>query len=276
MPELPEVETVARGLHRYVTGGTVARATCRRADIMRRGSLRLRRLEGGTVAGVERIGKNIAVRFDSRLTLVVNLGMTGRLLYSETGRFPREYAGRHLHMLLHFTAGGEMRYHDPRRFGSLLVTDREEIASLLGLGKDPFQMSPREFHALLRGRRAPVKSILLNQKLISGMGNIYIDEALFRAGIDPAAPANAAAGRSGELLQAARAILRRAIRAGGTTVRDFRNAEGANGYFQRELVVYGRAGEPCIRCGSPLVRTVVAGRGTHFCPSCQPPAARDG
>jgi formamidopyrimidine-DNA glycosylase len=270
MPELPEVETVARGLDRYIPGRIVERTVVRRRDILRRISLPASRLIGVEILRVERVGKNVVVRCGAGLSMVVNLGMTGRLLFSETGRFPAEYSGRHLHLRICFKPGGELRYHDPRRFGSILITGHDDIAGLLGLGEDPFQMRTQSFRTLLSRRRAAVKSILLNQKFISGMGNIYIDEALFYAGIHPAAPGERAARRARELLMAARTVLRRAIRSGGTTVRDFRSADGSNGYFQHKLAVYGRDGESCLRCGSVIRKIRVSGRGTHFCPACQP------
>ena len=270
MPELPEVETVARGLDRYVPGRIVERVVVRRRDIFRPASMRGKVLEGVKILHVERVGKNIVVRCSAGLSMVVNLGMTGRLLFSESGIFPDEFSSRHLHVRILCTAGGELWYHDPRRFGSILITSEHDIARLLGLGEDPFEMKTKTFRTLLSRRRAPIKSLLLNQKLISGMGNIYIDEALFYAGVHPSIPARKAAPRARELLSAARTILRRAIRSGGTTVRDFRTADGSNGYFQQKLAVYGRDGDSCVRCKSVIRKIRVAGRGTHFCPACQP------
>lgn len=269
MPELPEVETVVRGLARCVRDLTIEEAVVMRRDILRPGSLDQTVLAGARVAGVERAGKNVVLRLTPRMAVVVNLGMTGKLLFHGPGGCSSVHREPHLHAAIRFSSGGVLCYHDARRFGSILITRSRDIPAHLRIGQDPFRMGARDFHELLKGRRATIKAVLLNQKHISGLGNIYVDEALFRAGVHPATPSWDAAKRARLILTAARTVLKRAIRRGGTTVRDYRTHDGSIGSFQHELAVYGRTGRPCIRCGTPIQKTIVAGRGTHFCPVCQ-------
>jgi formamidopyrimidine-DNA glycosylase len=267
MPELPEVETVARGLAGPLAGRTVERATLRRRDLYRGKSLSLRRLAGSKIAGVERIGKAILFRTAPPApVLVVHLGMTGRLTLTDAAGTGRP---RHRHAVLTLDDGRRLEYVDPRRFGFLWVGACDDLGRQLNIGPDPFQLSARELERRLAGRRAPVKSLLLDQRLVSGIGNIYADELLFRAGVHPLTPGGAAAGRAGDLLREARRVLRRAIRHGGTTLRDYRRADGSTGAFQARLAVYGRQGAPCIRCGGAVCRIVIGARSAHFCPHCQ-------
>jgi formamidopyrimidine-DNA glycosylase len=227
------------------------------------------------VRAVERLGKAILFRIegargDERL-LVVHLGMTGRLSVVPSGA----EGGRHLHARITFDDGTELRYHDPRRFGYVHAGPSAQVIAALGIAPDPFQIDAATLATRLAGRTAPVKALLLDQRLVSGVGNIYADEALHLARVHPLTPGGRAAGKSERLLAALRTVLACAIRAGGTTLRDYRRLDGSNGDFQRRLAVYGREGEACPRCGARIRRAVVAGRGTHFCPRCQrPPRAR--
>jgi formamidopyrimidine-DNA glycosylase len=272
MPELPEVETIVRALARSVRDLTVETVSILRGDILRGGSLSGSSLAGARVAGVERVGKNVVLLFEPPASLVINLGMTGRLLFHAPGERAARVPVPHRHAAIRFSNGGALCYHDARRFGSLLITKRLDIAVLLGIGKDPFQMSARELRGILAKRNAPVKAVLLDQKAVSGLGNIYADETLYRARVHPATRARKAAEHAGVILSSARAVLRRAIRRGGTTLRDYRTPDGSKGSFQHELAVYGRTGQPCTGCGAAIQKTIIAGRGTHFCPSCQRPA----
>jgi len=270
LPELPEIETIASGLARCLPGLSVRSAILRRDDILRRGSLKAKVLEGWLVSSVERVGKNIAIRFGSGYALVVNLGMTGRLIYkpfsAKDPRFPRS----HMHAVLHLSDDSELRYYDARRFGFMYITQGGDIATELGVGKDPFEITSKELAEILASRNATVKSILLNQSVIAGLGNIYVDETLFGARIHPLTGSSEAGKYASLILSSARRILKRAIKARGTTIRDYRSIDGSSGTFQRSLKVYGRQGKECERCGSNIVKINVAGRGTHFCPNCQP------
>jgi formamidopyrimidine-DNA glycosylase len=270
MPELPEVETIVRGLREPLLGRKVLRARLRHASLYRRGSLRVSRLVGLTIAGVERVGKNAVFRLAPRGIMTVNLGMTGRLVLAAPGHEEREPA-KHLHGRFVLDGGTELRYYDPRRFGYLYLTESDDIRDDLDIGPDPFELSPggEELVLALRKRHASIKSILLNQRLVSGIGNIYADETLFAVRIDPRTPAGDVTDRLRPLLTAARAVLRHAIAHGGSTVRDYRRADGSRGEFQHHHAVYGREGKPCFVCGKAIKRIVLAGRSSHFCPICQ-------
>ncbi|MDH4038226.1 MAG: bifunctional DNA-formamidopyrimidine glycosylase/DNA-(apurinic or apyrimidinic site) lyase [Candidatus Krumholzibacteria bacterium] len=291
MPELPEVETVVRELAPVLPGRTVVRARLTAPDLYRRGSLRVGTLAGARIEGVERFGKAIMMRLQAgragvvdgapaasgggviddrtrELFLVVHLGMTGKLLFAADARqVPRE---AHLHARILFADGSELRYVDPRRFGYFFVGDGAAVAASFDFGPDPFAMRPRELARRLSGRRAPLKALLLDQRIVSGLGNIYVDELLFATRIHPLTPGDAAVAQAARLLRAARVILERAIAASGTTIRDYRRPDGSSGAFQLRLSVYGREGKACRRCRTVIERIEVSQRGTHLCPRCQP------
>jgi formamidopyrimidine-DNA glycosylase len=272
MPELPEVETIARGLCESLVGRTIVRASLRAPDLYRRGSRRIAWINGCRVRGVSRLGK--AIHFDllsyhrHERVLIVHLGMTGRFgFYVSRNDEPRGV--RHRHGRWAFSDGSVLHYVDPRRFGFWWLGHPSEVAGALGIGPDPFQMKPRALERVLSGRTASIKSLLLNQRLISGLGNIYVDELLFAAGIHPGAAGGEVVDRAGDILSCARRVLRRAIKWNGTTFRDYRTPDGARGSFQLRLSVYGREGETCRKCGNQIEKLLVAGRGTHVCPRCQ-------
>jgi formamidopyrimidine-DNA glycosylase len=226
-------------------------------------------LSGTRIDAVRRVGKHIV--FDlavpggappERRQWIVHLGMTGRMLVTEAG----EELPKHTHAVARLRSGRELRFIDPRRFGRLAVV-REEFT---GPGSEPLSISEEDFIGLFRGRKTPIKAALLNQKLLHGVGNIYADEALFRAGIRPRRRAGALT--RAELLRlrkGLREVLKEAIRLGGSSVSDYVDAEGEEGFFQLQHRVYLRGGEPCLVCGTPIKRIVLAGRGTHYCPKCQ-------
>jgi formamidopyrimidine-DNA glycosylase len=280
MPELPEVETVVVELARVLPGRTISRASLSARDLVRRGSRPVGTLAGARIVGVVRRGKAIRIRTERNgdpLELVVHLGMTGQLSWRDiaasAGSASRPTRARrepHLHARLHFDDGSELVYIDPRRFGYFFVGAPDAVTATLPIGPDPFDMRAPALAKALAGRHAPIKSLLLNQRIMSGMGNIYVDEALFVAGIHPLTAGARAAPHAATILSSARRILTRAIRSGGTTIRDYRRSDGSSGTFQGRLAVYGRDGEPCLRCGTPVERIVVSQRGTHFCPRCQP------
>lgn len=269
MPELPEVETIVRCLRRPLGARTVLRASLRPEALYRRGSLRVGALAGRKFAKVERVGKNAVFRFDPPAVMVVNLGMTGQLLlHPSCGCLP-EASVRHLHGRFVLDDGTELRYYDVRRFGFIFVTRESDVFSALGIGPDPFDADPLYLVKKLRGREAAIKTLLLDQRILSGIGNIYADETLFDARIHPRRSGGRVARRSEILLLSARKVLTSAIGHKGSTIRDYRRPDGSRGGFQHLHAVYGREGEPCVRCGAPIRKIVLGGRGTHFCPSCQ-------
>jgi formamidopyrimidine-DNA glycosylase len=275
MPELPEVETILRGLAEHALGRRVTAVEVRnRAVIMGAAADFVRNIAGKLIAGLERKGKVLAVRLSGKNPevpryLVVRLGMTGQVTVT-----PREAPLEpHTHVRLALGAGNEeLRFRDVRRFGRLRCCTRRELEAVFArLGPDAREITEEQFLAALRGRRGAIKNWLINQAFLSGVGNIYADEALFAARIHPLTPAGylplAAARR---LHRGVKRILDRAIAWGGTSVRDYRNAEGRPGDFLSELRVYQRTGEPCRRCRRPIRRLVISGRSSHFCPHCQP------
>ncbi|HEX5130997.1 MAG TPA: bifunctional DNA-formamidopyrimidine glycosylase/DNA-(apurinic or apyrimidinic site) lyase [Candidatus Krumholzibacteria bacterium] len=274
---MPEVENVVRRLAPVLPGREVTRARLTAPDLYRRDSRQIGTLVGVRLTVVERMGKAILIRgrrADGKraddVHVVVHLGMTGKLLW-----VPRTAPLEpHAHARIFFAGGGELRYVDPRRFGYFFIGDRRAIDASFDMGPDPFAMKAGELARALAGRRAPLKALLLDQRVVAGLGNIYVDELLFRCGIHPRTAGADAARDAARLLRAARVILKRAIESGGTTIRDYRRPDGSSGQFQRRLAVYGREGEGCLRCGSAVEKIVLAQRGTHFCPRCQPEVIR--
>jgi formamidopyrimidine-DNA glycosylase len=274
MPELPEVETIVRELREPLLGRRVSRARLRYASLYRRGSLRVTWVAGRVIAAVERTGKNAVFQLEPCGVMTVNFGMTGRLAISTPdleGGEGRAASRKHLHARFVLDGDIELHYYDPRRFGYIYITEADDIRDDINIGPDPFEMSSggEELGRRLRGRRAPIKSILLDQQLVSGIGNIYADETLFAARIDPRTPAGDVVDRLRPLLIAARRVLKHAIAHGGSTVRDYRRPDGSRGGFQQHHAVYGRKDEPCIVCGNAIERIVLTGRSSHFCPVCQ-------
>jgi formamidopyrimidine-DNA glycosylase len=276
MPELPEVETIRRGLEPLVIGLRIAAVTVRDRRLRTPVAVRsLGRLRGARLLAVHRRSKYLLLHTDAGLSLLLHLGMTGRVWVTDAGRPARP----HEHVVFAFEGGREMRFADPRRFGMVAVvrTDRlERHPSLRGLGPEPIGdgLDPAAlaeiFWCETRRRKKPVKNFLMDARTIAGVGNIYACEALFRAGLHPKrAVGRIARARWGRLVDAVRAVLGEAIEAGGTTLRDFHNAEGEAGYFSVQLRVYDREGKACPRCRSPIRRVVLAGRATFYCPRCQ-------
>jgi formamidopyrimidine-DNA glycosylase len=273
MPELPEVETIRTGLAPLLEGRRLERVAILDPRLTRPEDPAevASRLEDERVVRVARRGKYVVVRFESGRSLLVHLRMTGTLLIGRNGNLPED---PYVRAVLSLDNGSEVLYRDVRRFGTWLLLEPEELAPYLEarLGEEPLG---REFTAAhlarrLANRRAPIKAALLDQRTVAGMGNIYADEALWRARIDPRRPAGElSAADTTRLHRAIRDALRLGIRRQGATLSDYRTATGARGRMQREFQVYGRAGEPCPRCGTLIAKTWTAGRGTSFCPSCQ-------
>jgi formamidopyrimidine-DNA glycosylase len=285
MPELPEVETIARGVDVRVRGARILHAWfgSHREPFKTPASQQHQGLEGRIILGVERVGKhivcNLGVPNDSFPKMqskpeaylpsaqwIVHLGMTGRLLVTT----PEAPVAPHTHARLTLASGGELRFVDPRRFGRLEFRDLGRIAGFGAPGSEPLIIQSADFAALFRGRRLAIKAALLNQTLLAGVGNIYADESLFRAGLRPRRPAGRLTRPQLERLRLAlQEVLQHAIRLGGSSVSDYVDAEGVRGFFQLEHCVYQRTGEPCRVCKTPIKRIIVAGRSTHYCPDCQ-------
>jgi formamidopyrimidine-DNA glycosylase len=292
MPELPEVETVANGVHARVHGRRIVSVwTSGKPQTFKSPEAEIAdALSGATIENVRRVGKTIvmtvvrpgAKKQSSQIEFLIHLGMTGRLLVSQA-EVPLP---PHTHAVLALSDGREVRFVDPRRFGRLSIhhsggsgsRDRKREAAgedqaargYTGPGREPLTISLEDFVALFRGRKTPIKAALLNQSLLHGVGNIYADESLFRAGIRP----RRQAGRLtrvelGRLRKALVEVLRHAIKLGGSSVSDYVDADGVRGFFQLQHKVYMRTGQPCLVCGTAIKKITIAGRSTHCCPDCQ-------
>ena len=274
MPELPEAETIVRGLRPAIVGRTIRATEAIHLDVLRQPRRRFAdRVRGRTVIGVERRGKNVLIRLDEDRVVAVNLGMTGRLLpVLEGGARPRDSS--HPAVRFRFQGGGALVFDDTRRFGTVeCLSAAEWRERSLRMGPEPLELSftAEALHASLAASRAPVRSWLLDQRKVAGVGNIYANEALHRAGIHPERLARTVDRKhAGALHRGIRRVLQAAIDNGGTTIRDYRTASGDSGRYARRLRVYGRDGEPCGRCGSEIRRIVFGGRSAFFCPGCQP------
>ena len=269
MPELPEVETIARGLANKIVGKTIARVDVawKPIAVAPKGVRFARALEGERIVRSWRRGKYVVLDLASGRRLVTSLRMTGRLIVRAAGDGPYPYA----HVVLHFTDGTHLVFSEMRKFGRMrLVEPGEPWDADLGiepLGK-PF--TPQAFNGIVSGRTTPVKALLLDQRRIAGIGNIYACEALWVARIRPDRPAGALTKPSLRRLHRAIVdVLLEACKMGGSSVDDYVDADGLRGGFQNVLSVYGRLGRPCARCGKPIVRTVLGGRGTWWCRGCQ-------
>jgi formamidopyrimidine-DNA glycosylase len=291
VPELPEVETIVRGLHTRVAGDAVESVWIgsRLQPLKSPASVIARTLEGKRILRVHRAGKHIVfdlegespasqtkskrvVRGQTRQSAslqqsaqwIVHLGMTGRLVVCE----PALEILKHTHLIAKLASGRELRFIDPRMFGKLSV--HLHPGGFDPGGVEPLEVGEEQFIALFRGRKTPIKSALLNQKLLRGVGNIYADESLFRAGIRPRRRAAAITREQlGKLYRAVREVLREAIALGGSSISDYVDADGEEGFFQLQHRVYGREGEPCLVCRNAIRRVVLAGRSSHYCSKCQ-------
>jgi formamidopyrimidine-DNA glycosylase len=316
MPELPEVETIARGLSKRVTGDVIESVWLgQKKEPLKSPAAEIASvLEHSRIAEVRRMGKHIVFDLDraeharvaqargarallpangqrtkrkqkkSKATLstvrreaagsarsalaskaqwIVHLGMTGRLQLCD----PQTEIAKHTHAILKLSSGRELRFVDPRRFGRLSVASS---AGFDATGVEPLEVHLDRFVELFRGRKTPIKSALLNQKLLRGVGNIYADESLFRAGLRPRRRASSITHEQLRKLHLSiQEVLKEAIALGGSSVSDYVNADGEEGFFQLQHRVYGREGEPCLVCKTPIKRVVIAGRSSHFCPKCQ-------
>jgi formamidopyrimidine-DNA glycosylase len=281
MPELPEVETVANGVNERVHGQRIESVwlSFKPQTFKTPATEMLELLEGRRLERVRRVGKHIVfdledgkepstvLRDGEKLQWIVHLGMTGRLLVCEQ-EVP---VPPHTHAVLRLSSGRELRFVDARRFGRLAIhriADAEE--GFRGPGREPLTIPVEDFVRLFRGRRLAIKLALLNQSLLHGVGNIYADESLFRAGIRPKRMAGRLRRAELERLHVSiQSVLREAIALGGSSVSDYVDADGVEGFFQLEHKVYMRTGQPCFVCGTPIRKIVMGGRSTHYCPNCQ-------
>lgn len=271
MPELPEVEVIRRGLTPRLLGKRFLSVKVGKKRLRQASSPQhlTRWLPGRRLERLQRRGKYLVFRLEGGVTLLIHLGMTGRLLLD-----PPRRGEPHVHLVFSLEDGLTLAFQDVRRFGQVLVFGPgEPLMPLEQVGREPFsrRVTPEWLAEASRGRLRPLKNFLLDGRILAGLGNIYACEVMFAAGIHPATPAGALSLEEWDrMLQKIRRILKRAIRQGGTTVNDYLNSHGETGLFQIELMVYGRGGEPCRHCGSAVQRLVQAGRSTFFCPRCQP------
>jgi formamidopyrimidine-DNA glycosylase len=276
MPELPEVETVCRGIAPFIEGATLEHV------VLNRPNLRIpfpeflhERLQGLTVRRVERLAKYVLIHLSDAKILVIHLGMSGQV------KIVQDYAAyseiKHDHMILCFDENKALVYNDPRRFGMVMLFDDAQTLNadpaFAKMGPDPLgaDFSAEILAERLGARRTYIKAALLDQRVVAGLGNIYVCEALFMAGVHPQRRADdISAQEAARLYTAIVEVLQKAIKAGGSTLKDYRSADGKLGYFQNELLVYGREEAPCYQCGKAAIKRIVqSGRSTFYCPSCQ-------
>ncbi|MEQ8822882.1 MAG: bifunctional DNA-formamidopyrimidine glycosylase/DNA-(apurinic or apyrimidinic site) lyase [Filomicrobium sp.] len=289
MPELPEVETVRRGLEPVLSGKRIDRLEQRRPDLRFPFPKRFaKRVAGCRIEQLARRAKYLIARFDSGEALIMHLGMSGRYLIEKPGEEAKPvpvatHRPQHDHVVFHTEDGATVTYNDPRRFGFMVMCagdDLDQHPLLRDLGPEPLGNAMNAAHLAKRaaGRKNDLKAFLMDQRNVAGLGNIYVCEALFRAGLSPKRVASCLARRSGtptvraeRLAPAIRATIADAIAAGGSSLRDYRQADGALGYFQHSFSVYGREGQACIKptCNGTVKRIVQSGRSTFYCPSCQ-------
>ncbi len=292
MPELPEVETIARGLATRVSGDIIESVWLgsKPEPLKSSAAAIVDALERKRIAGVRRVGKHIvfdlltdrsdpkprrlsrkrhSAAVDQSRTVkktsqwIVHLGMTGQLVVCSAA----VEIAKHTHAIVKLASGRELRFVDPRRFGRLSVSASGDFAAA---GSEPLEVAAEDFIDLFRGRKTPIKSALLNQTLLSGVGNIYADESLFRARIRPRRrAASLTREQLHRLYRSLQEVLNEAITLGGSSISDYVDADGAEGFFQLEHRVYGREGEPCLICKTNIKRLVIAGRSSHYCPKCQ-------
>jgi formamidopyrimidine-DNA glycosylase len=283
MPELPEVETVARGLRKTILGRRILSVRLGKTDFIDDPVALEQHLPGRTIEAVDRYGKFMLIRLspvraDSNTAptngdsapsaLLVHLGMTGQI-----GSLPAaQPCAKHTHVCMPLDDSRELRYTDPRRFGRLAYLDHALLEKELPrFGADPLEISALDFITQTRSRRARIKALLLDQSFLRGVGNIYADESLWRAKIHPARLASSLSTKQAKTLhRALRAVLQKAIAMHGSSISDFLDVDGEPGWYQRQHRVYDREGRACYRCGSTIRRMIVAGRSSYFCPTCQP------
>lgn len=270
MPELPEVETTRRGIEPHVHGVRISEVIVCRGDLRQPVSKNITAIEGRKITGVRRRSKYLLLGIDDGSTVLIHLGMSGSLRVIS----PADPWKTHDHVGITLANGKQLRFHDPRRFGLVLRLTGDPMADplLKNLGPEPLEhgFTAAHLQAACAKRSAAIKLVIMDAKVVVGVGNIYASEALFRAGILPRTAANRISKpRLAKLVTAIREVLTDAIEKGGTTLRDFLHSDGDPGYFKQQLFVYERKGEPCRICGSPIRHSVLGQRSTYWCPKCQ-------
>jgi formamidopyrimidine-DNA glycosylase len=275
VPELPEVETVVRDLRPLLVGRRLTALTRATGEELRRpwDPAWEAQLLGQVVSAIDRRGKWIDISLQGERTLLVHLGMTGQL----TVVAATEPLLDHTHVIFDLDNGQQLRFRDVRRFGSMTFhpthAARDGVFTEAGLGPEPFDLQPAAWRQSLQATARPIKAVLLDQGVVAGVGNIYADEALFRARLHPGRIANQLTRAEAERLRKSIAsVLREAIEHRGSSIRDYIGGSGLRGGYQEEFRAYGRTGEPCPRCGTPIASLRLAGRSSHYCPTCQPEA----
>jgi formamidopyrimidine-DNA glycosylase len=270
MPELPEVETVVRGLRKTVLGKKIKKLGISPSRVLHSPAASLKRnLIDRRILEISRRGKNIIIKLSSGDLLLIHLGMTGNLFYLDRPTL----MGKHDHIDLEFSDKTHLRYSDIRKFGKFKLIKSSQAGEenvLKKLGPEPLEISGGDFVKLMQRRKGKIKSVLLNQSNMVGIGNIYADEVLFEAKIHPLQKvSDLSKNKLIKLHQAIQKILKKAIKAGGSSVDNYRDVDGESGFFQFYHKVYGREGEPCKRCGTKIKRIIINQRSAHFCPKCQ-------
>ena len=278
MPELPEVETIRLVLSDVLPGKRIKQVHLHETRMLRGQSQSefKSRLKGRRITRLDRRGKFLLIRLDSG-SLLVHLGMSGQIILSSTSQDKDKnllsLPDKHTHMILELDSNSKVYFRDPRMFGRFgLIDESEEKRLFARLGPEPLspQFTSRSFHSALKGRTASIKSLLLNQKIVAGLGNIYTDETLFRAGLLPhKAGGELTLKETRSLHRAIRRVVKEAVLQGGTSISDFLDPKHRRGTFQLALKVYGREGQPCLKCGEIIHKEIVAQRGTRWCPRCQ-------
>jgi formamidopyrimidine-DNA glycosylase len=265
MPELPEVETIKRDLEKEIIGKKISEVCVHHPAVIREPSVEnfKKALSGAVIKGVLRKAKVLVIEFSNGKSLVIHLKMTGQLVYPGNGKSSR--------VTFHFSDGKRMDFNDQRLFAELrALDDWRELKFIRELGPEPFELKVGKFKKMLAAKRAKIKPLLMDQKFISGIGNLYAAEALFAAKIDPNRQAQGLSDKEKEdLLSSIKSILKKAIDAGGSSTDDYVRLSGARGDYVKYHRVYGREGKPCLVCKTPIKRAVLGGRGTYFCPRCQ-------
>lgn len=267
MPELPEVETVRRILAEKITHETIRDVFVYHEPMIKDGMRRFMNVKGQTIEGLDRIGKHVIFKLSKEI-MIVHLRMEGKF-FIRLGE-PRD---KHEHVIFVFESGKSLRFHDVRKFGTITLRTKENyllVPPLSLLGPEPRDANPEQIHAVLKRKHVAIKTALLDQHVLAGLGNIYVDETLFRSGIDPMRKTHTLSKEDvRNIVIQARAVLEEAVLLGGSTVRSYTASLGVTGRFQTKLMVHMRAGEPCPICHQKIIKTKVGGRGTYVCPHCQ-------
>lgn len=277
MPELPEVETIRRGLERYLTGHSIERVELRLEKLL---TGEIDNIISAEVTGVKRFGKGLVIELNNGYSLAIHIKMTGQLIYSapETGNISEEKVGtlpnKFTHIIFHLSDNANLYYNDVRRFGwvRIIKTDQVKLMKFFsGLGPEPLKdLTLQQFQSILSSSKSSVKILIMDQKKISGIGNIYANDALYLSGILPSRPGNSLLPEEQKaLFGAIEEVLKNGLKYGGSSEWTYVNALGQEGSYQKHFLVYGRQGEVCGRCGAGVAKAVIGGRGTYYCPGCQ-------